>query len=214
MGRKKRAASRRKKILTAAAIVVAGTAAYAAWAVLYGGWPFNAIPGMADAVRPWSWATPVEDDRLENFYQVSGDLYRGAQPDREGMVRLRERGIATVVNLRKLHSDDDELAGVDLRHYHFPMTGLMPDDEDLVAFLRVVMDRRNTPVFVHCWHGSDRTGLMCAAYRIFVQGWSRAEAVREMREGGFGFHTAWGDIDGYLLDDMDAGSIRRQLGIE
>lgn len=37
-------------------------------------------------------------------------------------------------------------------------------------------------------HGSDRTGTMCALYRIAVQGWSKEDAIREMTAGGFGFH--------------------------
>lgn len=41
---------------------------------------------------------------------------------------------------------------------------------------------------VHCWHGSDRTGAVIAAYRIVQQGWSQHDAIDEMINGGYGFH--------------------------
>ncbi len=39
----------------------------------------------------------------------------------------------------------------------------------------------------HCQMGADRTGSVMAMFRILLQGWTREEALREMREGGFGF---------------------------
>ena len=44
------------------------------------------------------------------------------------------------------------------------------------------------PFFVHCQHGSDRTGVCIAAYRIVVQGWTKQDAIREMTGGNYGFH--------------------------
>lgn len=41
-------------------------------------------------------------------------------------------------------------------------------------------------VLVHCLHGEDRTGIVVAAYRILIQGWSVNQATAEMYK--FGFH--------------------------
>jgi protein-tyrosine phosphatase len=41
-------------------------------------------------------------------------------------------------------------------------------------------------VFVHCRYGDDRTGMMIAAYRMAVEGWTPEEARQEMEK--FGFH--------------------------
>jgi protein-tyrosine phosphatase len=38
---------------------------------------------------------------------------------------------------------------------------------------------------VHCEHGVDRTGIVCAAYRITRQGWTVEKAVSEMYSLGF-----------------------------
>ena len=64
----------------------------------------------------------------------------------------------------------------------------------MLAFLRVVADPARVPVFVHCSHGADRTGAMTAAYRVVVQGWDKEEAIREMIQGGFGYHTLWDNL--------------------
>ena len=66
------------------------------------------------------------------------------------------------------------------------------DEAEVLAFLRTVIKPENAPVFVHCRNGSDRTGTMVAAYRVVVQGWSKEAAIREMRDGPFGFHLIWG----------------------
>jgi len=35
------------------------------------------------------------------------------------------------------------------------------------------------PVFLHCLHGADRTGAMCAIYRTTMEDWSNKEAIKE-----------------------------------
>jgi protein tyrosine/serine phosphatase len=41
-------------------------------------------------------------------------------------------------------------------------------------------------VFVHCYYGDDRTGVMVAIYRIAQEHWTAKQAVLEMHS--FGFH--------------------------
>ena len=66
------------------------------------------------------------------------------------------------------------------------------------------------PVLVHCQHGADRTGTMCAVYRIAVDGWTKKEAIREMRDGGFNFHEVWQNLPRWI-EDLDVESIRRDV---
>lgn len=48
------------------------------------------------------------------------------------------------------------------------------DDADVLAALRAIRDSEaNGAVLMHCKHGSDRTGLMAAMYRVVVQGGAR-----------------------------------------
>ncbi len=116
------------------------------------------------------WAQPLVVSGITNFYQVTTNLYRGAQPTAEGMKQLKALGIKTVVNLRAFHSDKDELADTGLKGVHFETKPWHAEEEDVVAFLKIATDTNNLPVYVHCQRGADRTGIMCAMYRIVVCG--------------------------------------------
>ena len=154
------------------------------------------------------WATPIELPGLPNLHKVSEDLYRGAQPSAEGMKQLERLGVKTIVNLRSSHSDRDELKETGLAYQHIEMTAWNPEVEGVVRFLQIVSDSNSTPVFVHCQHGADRTGLMCAIYRVAEQSWSKDEAIREMTEGGFGFHDIWKNLPEYIRK-LDIDQVRR-----
>jgi protein-tyrosine phosphatase len=88
-----------------------------------------------------------------------------------------------------------------------------PERKEVIRFLQIVGNPRRTPVLVHCMHGADRTGTVCAVYRVVVQGWTKKEAVREMREGGYGFHTVWKDLLDWI-DELDLDAIKAAAGIE
>lgn len=162
--------------------------------------------------RPETWARPVELEGVPNLNRVSPQLYRSAQPTPEGMRNLKRLGIITVVNLRSFHTDRDEIGDLDLGREHIFMKAWHPEREEVVRFLRIVNDPKHTPVLVHCQHGADRTGAMVAIYRIAVQGWTKEEALREMTEGGFGFHEVWQNLPRWV-DDLDVEAIREEAAI-
>ena len=148
--------------------------------------------------RPAKWAVPVQVEGVPNMHKVSGTLYRSAQPTAAGMRELKKIGIKTVVNLRSFHSDKDEIGDAGLTCEHIFMKAWHPELKEAQRFLQIVTDPARQPVLVHCQHGADRTGTMCAIYRIAVEGWPKEEAVREMREGGYGFHEVWKNLPVWL----------------
>ncbi|MHC4714577.1 MAG: fused DSP-PTPase phosphatase/NAD kinase-like protein [Planctomycetota bacterium] len=162
--------------------------------------------------RPAEWAQPIDKPGLPNLFKVSDNLYRGAQPTAEGFRELEKMGVKTVVNLRSFHSDRDELEGTALGYVHVWAKAWNAEDEDVVKFLKVVADKEKTPVFVHCQHGADRTGMMVAIYRIILQGWTKDAAVREMTEGGFGHHKIWANLVDYVRE-LDLEDIKKQAGL-
>lgn len=154
--------------------------------------------------RPTAWAQPVAARELENFYRLDGRVYRSAQPDDDGFREAAALGIQSVLNLRDHHDDRREARGTGLTLYRVEMEAGDIRREDVVRALRVLKDARG-PILVHCWHGSDRTGLICALYRIVFQGWDRAEALRELREGGYGHHEMFDGIPRFLNEvDLEA----------
>jgi protein tyrosine/serine phosphatase len=163
--------------------------------------------------RPASWAVPMEVKGLPNLHKVTDTLYRGAQPTKEGMKNLEEMGIKTVLNLRSFHSDRDELEGTNLNYEHLTMKAWHPEDKELVHFLKLMNDKKHTPLFVHCQHGADRTGTLCAVYRIVFCGWTKEKALEEMTEGGFGFHGIWENLLTYVRE-LDIRELKKKAGIK
>ncbi len=161
---------------------------------------------------PGNWAQPRQVSGLPNLHKVSDDLYRGAQPTAEGFKQLGSLGVKTVVNLRSFHTDEGKI-DQHFRYEHIAMKAWHPEEEDVVRFLRIVTDPKCVPVLVHCQQGADRTGTMCAIYRIAVQGWSKEQALREMQDGGYGFHGAWQDLVQFV-NDLDIDRIKQKAGIK
>lgn len=133
----------------------------------------------------------------ENFYRISQDLYRAGQPTAEAMRVYEDYGIKTVINLRSFNSDRDEIRGTDLKLVEIPVLTWDLEMDEVVAVLQAIRDAEK-PVLIHCQHGSDRTGLMVAMYRIVEQGWQTEEAIEEMTNGGFGFHGIWAHIPDFI----------------
>lgn len=162
--------------------------------------------------RKASWARPIHRPGLKNLHRVNSSLYRGAQPEEPGFKELQAMGIRTIINLRGFHSDEPMLAGLPLRQEHISFKTWHPEDEDVVRFLKIVGNPKRGPFFVHCLHGSDRTGMMLAIYRVAIQGWSKEEAIAEMTTGGFGFHSIWQNLVNYLKA-LDLDRLKKEAGI-
>ncbi|HEY6871877.1 MAG TPA: dual specificity protein phosphatase family protein [Geobacteraceae bacterium] len=127
---------------------------------------------------------------LANVGRVALGLLRGAQPAAEGYATLKRIGVRTVINLRTSMSEKKEVEAAGMRSIEVPME--MSTDhiaEKIDRVVALMADPANQPVFVHCRHGQDRTGIVVAAYRMKVEGWPLAEAEQEMQ--AFGFNDVW-----------------------
>ena len=162
--------------------------------------------------RPSNWAAAVAGTHVPNLYRVEPDLLRSAQPDGAGFKDLATLGIKTVLDLRAGHADAQEAGATLLRFLHVPMRAWSLNDDQVVAALRVLTDRSNRPLLVHCQKGADRTGAILALYRVVVQGWSKDDALREMNEGGYHHSSLFRNLDAYVAN-ADISALRRELAI-
>jgi tyrosine-protein phosphatase SIW14 len=124
---------------------------------------------------------------VSNFGEVTPHLYRGGQPKRAGYQHLKQMGIDIVVDVR-LSGEDTEKQDVTkagMRYVSMPWHCLFPKDQVFAEFLKLLLDNPNKKVFVHCRYGDDRTGMMIAAYRMGVEGWTPKDARKEMKKFGF-----------------------------
>jgi len=101
-----------------------------------------------------------------------------------------------VVSLRVFDSERERVQRLGMRYVHISFKPVHPEDEDVLEFLTVATDPSSQPVFVHCRDGTDRTGMMVAAYRVVIQGWSKQKAIDEMEAAGF--RDMWKPIESYI----------------
>lgn len=139
---------------------------------------------------------------IPNLAYVSPDVLRGGQPITPAdWGWLAGQGVHTVVklNTQEEGSDDDaEAIGFNVCRFPIPwwrQTIWRPRQRDLVAAVGIITSRIK-PIFVHCTHGQDRTGLIIGCFRL-AQGWSKAAADQEMEAHHFhevalqGLEGAW-----------------------
>lgn len=136
---------------------------------------------------------------LANVGRVAPGVYRGAQPEAAGYATLKKMGIRTVINLRTSMSERAAVEAAGMQSFEVPMEmsrdGLRAKVDRAVALMA---DPANQPVFVHCRHGQDRTGIVIAAFRMKIQGWPLSDAEAEMQ--AFGFNNIWVNFKRFIRD--------------
>ncbi len=132
----------------------------------------------------------IQNSHVRNLWKVNDGLWRGGQPDEEGFRELQKMGIKTVICLRFRTSLIDWERGVceklGLQFLSIPLNyTTTPRSPQIERFFDMVDEATNQPVYVHCYHGSDRTGLMLGIFRIARDGWTFKDAYIEMKACGF-----------------------------
>ncbi len=101
------------------------------------------------------------------------------------MQELKDSGVKTIVNLRGEGgaSKKEELAAkaIGLDYYNIPMGYSDPNLAKVSSVLDILRDPAKQPVYIHCMHGADRTGMMVGIHRVLSDGWQFDKAYTEMR---------------------------------
>lgn len=164
------------------------------------------VPAVAQPER----AQVVTLKGVENLHRVSAELYRSGQPEPEGFTALEQMGVRSVLNLREYHKDTRKARHTDLHLMAYPVAAGQVTAGDVENCLRLLQDAPK-PALVHCWHGSDRTGIVVAAYRIIYQGWSVDAAEKEFRDDTYGHHEFWYGNLVELLRNTDWQAMKQRL---
>jgi protein tyrosine/serine phosphatase len=130
------------------------------------------------------------------FAQVDDRLYRGGQPSRAQVKLLHQLGVRTIVSLKGEdaagRAEEAAASALGMKFVRVAFSAFSQPEGD---FVRGVVDAvKNAPpgaVYVHCAAGRDRTSLIVALYRVWVNKWKpddawKREAV-EYGHGGFFF---------------------------
>lgn len=165
---------------------------------------------LDETQRPKHWGTLLSSQH--NLYQISHDVFRSEQPSSELIVTLKQHQITTIINLRARNDDAKVLKDQPFKLVHIPINTWAINRDDLLQVMRTIQtaQQQNQKVLIHCYHGSDRTGASIAMYRIIFEDWSIEDAVKEMKQGGYGFHVIWKNMDA-LFTPKNVEWIQQQL---
>lgn len=138
-------------------------------------------------------ATKKDKEDLPNFHEVHPFLYRSGEPSEKGMLKLKEMGVKTIIDLRSVGErkfDEKKLAEeLGMKYILLTMSSKAPTEKQVDTVVSTIKRAQENPekgkVLVHCAHGSDRTGCMIGIWRVSQEGWSYEDAYKEMRKYWF-----------------------------
>lgn len=113
---------------------------------------------------------------------VDRNAFRGPRPP--DLHSLEDFKITTIIDLESgiyelFHGANQFPADYGMAYYHMPCSDWLPPPDSYVIKAVTMMAQVNRKTFVHCLSGVDRTGYVCAAYRILVQKWPVDDAIKE-----------------------------------
>lgn len=128
---------------------------------------------------------------MSKSVHVSGKLYRGSRP--KSFADLVDLGVTDVINLQsgvhELLNEDgyehEEASAFGMVEHDLNCSDVLPPRMWQVWKFLDILKNAKGYVYVHCLHGKDRTGFMCAVWRMQQDDWNFIEAKEEMFSMGF-----------------------------
>ena len=171
-------------------------------------WALGIALGLFITVAPFLYF------RISYTYQkrlrvvTEGKFYRSGCMTAAGLeATIKTYGIRTVINLMEEAPDpilnphyfapasvsESELVAkcgarfVNLTVQYLPRNKLRTQrPETIERYLEILDDPNSYPVLIHCKAGLHRTGVLVALYRMEYEGWTKDEALDEVKANGFG----------------------------
>ncbi len=136
-------------------------------------------------------------EHLPNYQVVNEGLQRGGQPTERGFQILKDEGVKTILNLREesdnLAAEEALIKRLGLNYHSLVVSPFgFPSAELIHKAISIITDESKQPVFVHCLHGQDRTGMLIGIYRMVVEEWNLQDAYSEML--AMGFHAGFTNL--------------------
>ena len=180
------------------------------------------------------------NSEIPNFIKVSDQIYRGGRPSPQGILTLKALGVKTDINLQggdivgqdpatnafmewwepgetseNIAREKTQVESLQIDFISAPLNSILEVDDREDATIDRVLEIMNEPsaqpVFIHCEHGKDRTGLVIALYKIKFQRMTVEAAYAEWAEAGHRGLGAYftGNLDTYFY--RKANRIRSAL---
>lgn len=130
-----------------------------------------------------------------NFMTISeGKVYKsGVIPPDQIADYVKKYHIKSIVDLRfpgtgdevnnpeipaELTAEKEAIAQIKGVNYFNNGSDQVPKPENLDRFFKIMDNKANYPVLIHCYHGIGRAQMYSAIYRIEYEGWNIEEARR------------------------------------
>ncbi len=139
----------------------------------------------------------------DNFGTVKpGDFYRSGQMTGRSLAgKLREHGIRTVLNLRGSHPESpwytaERTATLEAgaTQVDIPLSSCEWMSKAQARAVLEVLETADRPILVHCFHGSERTGMISAFAELLRPGSTIGDAERQFSA----WHMYFGLGDGVV----------------
>ena len=127
---------------------------------------------------------------------VDKNCFRGPRPADLEIIRS-QYGIDTIIDLESgVYETFNNISqfppDFGMAYYHMPCSDIFAPNPGYVLRALDLMSDPKKKVYVHCLSGVDRTGFVCAAYRMRIQKWSYADALSEwIRIGRHPWYFIW-----------------------
>jgi protein tyrosine/serine phosphatase len=152
----------------------------------------------------------VDTQFTTQLIKVSDKIYSGARPSQGDLVKLQALGVKTDISLQGGDLNNKDLRDImawlepgetpeniaaekalatqlNIGFVNLPLSSLnavTPDEAALIDQALEIMNQSPQPVYIHCEHGVDRTGLVVALYRVKYQNWCAERAHKEWADNG------------------------------
>lgn len=126
---------------------------------------------------------------------VANNVFRGSRP--KSFADLIPFKIFYVLNLESgiykaftnTQYENEHASDFGMEEIDIPCSDITPPSVSAIRNILEITEKgkkEHHNVYIHCLHGQDRTGYVCAVYRMKICGWPYKQAVDEMMS--FGFH--------------------------
>lgn len=131
--------------------------------------------------------------------QLGNDpIFRGPRPGMNMLAwgDLQIAGVKTIINLERGYFEffhgqmNEEIVQASIHGMtpiHLQLGDILPPSRaELFTALNLMSEAvKRGGVYVHCLHGVDRTGLVCAMWRYYRQKFTAAQAIDDLYKNGF-----------------------------
>lgn len=103
----------------------------------------------------------------------------------KSVIDLRFPGTADLVNNpeipAELTAEKEAIAKIKGVNYFNNGSDQVPKQENLDSFFKIMDNKANYPVLIHCYHGVGRAEMYSAIYRIEYENWTNEDARKDVR---------------------------------